>query len=158
MRDRRPFRLYEIGDDDYAPNRTVAVVRYDGDPDTFTALVLHWLLTERDGCGDNAVLPPQPRLFRWNPDPSRTYAFLLADANKPGPGVWLGARVEFARDTSGPVSTRFCNACDAFAGENHTGSCAYGKAIEKALAAAPAPNWPAAATLTELTQPQWSGV
>jgi hypothetical protein len=172
MHDQQPFRLHELGDDDYfPPNRTVAVVRYDGDPDVFTALVHHWLLTERANYGQQSVLPPEPRLFRWNPDPSRTFSYLLAKANNPGRGVWLGARVQFARDTTGPLATSTCNGCEAFPGERHAGWCVFGKAITRARDAdtspdrfcpqpglAPAPNWPGVSTLADLTSSQWSGV
>lgn len=135
MSRRRPYALIPIDNDGTYPpyNRRVAVVRYDGDPDVFTALVHAWLMSQEF---DETVLPPEPRLYRWNPDPSRTYTSVLADAARPGPGVWLGAVVELARRADGPIADKMCNPCDAVRGERHYSWCPVGRRKAKGLIAA----------------------
>lgn len=71
-----------------------AVIRYDGDPDVFTALA--WAHGISEGI-DYAIQPPEPRLYRCNPDPTHEFPWLLAHAEKRGPGVWLGATLRLGR-------------------------------------------------------------
>lgn len=79
-------RLLPIDDE-----QTLALVRYDGDPDVFTAL--YWAHAIAEDI-DYSVEPPQPRLFRINPDPTGEYGWLMAEAREPGHGVFLGARAD----------------------------------------------------------------
>jgi hypothetical protein len=67
-----------------------AVIRYDGDPDVFTALAWAHCITEDIAW---SVQPPEPRLYRCNPDYTREYGWLLGLAERRGPGVWMGATV-----------------------------------------------------------------
>lgn len=135
MTRRRPWRLHELDNDaPYPPlSRQVAVLRYDGDPDVFAAVVHRWLI--REGHEEN-VLPPDPQLYRWRPDPSGYYGVILDTAVRRGPGVWLGSLVTFARVAHGPLAGRFCNPCDAAPGERHHTWCAFGRLQQKGSAAA----------------------
>jgi hypothetical protein len=72
----------------------IGVVRYDGDPDVFTALA--WALAIAQD-SDYAVQPPQPRLYRCNPEPTGEYAWWLTPAQQRGRGVFLGATVRPGR-------------------------------------------------------------
>ncbi|MEU1240077.1 hypothetical protein ABZ388_06930 [Micromonospora parva] len=69
----------------------LACVRYDGDPDVATAL--YWAFAIREDI-DYSIQPPEPGLYRWNPDPSQEFAGLLTPVDKPGRGVFLGAPVK----------------------------------------------------------------
>jgi hypothetical protein len=71
----------------------IAVIRYDGDPDVFTALA--WAHCIREDI-DYSIKPPNPRLYRCNPDNTGEYAWLLAEASTRGRGVWLGALAQGA--------------------------------------------------------------
>lgn len=88
----------------YGAYPTIAVVRYDGDPDTFAALAESYLIRERgDGYGPG-IDPPDPRLFRcvpcgWTDD----YGWMLHEETGPGRGVWLGSRLTIAGHPEGPV-------------------------------------------------------
>lgn len=94
---------------------TVAVVRYSGDPDEFTALAHGWLMDE-DGelYGTVSVLPPQPRLYRMNPESSDEYTWALGFPDRPGRGTWLGALLK--------VKQIGCSDCGALYGR-HTVPC-----------------------------------
>jgi hypothetical protein len=71
------------------------VVRYSGDPDEFTAAAHAWLAKRRPSFdGVMAVLPPQPRYYRWVP--GGEYGLTLHEA-KPGRGAWLGAILRVTR-------------------------------------------------------------
>jgi hypothetical protein len=89
MSKRKPFGTYNLLDCE--PD--VAVIRYDGDPDVFTALAWIWLM-ERQGEWDDghySVEPPQPRLYRFNPTDDPDYSWQLGRPTKRGPGVFTGA-------------------------------------------------------------------
>jgi hypothetical protein len=83
----KPFRVLHMDDED------PAVIRYDGDPDVFTALA--WRHCIQEGI-EQSVEPPEPRLYRCNPDFTGEYSWLLHPADKPGRGVWLGAKLKTA--------------------------------------------------------------
>lgn len=70
-----------------------AVIRYDGDPDIFTALA--WRYCIQEGI-EYSIEPPEPRLYRCNPDFTREFSWLLYPAKERGRGVWLGAKVKTA--------------------------------------------------------------
>ena len=107
------------------PSRVVGVVRYDGDPDVFTALAATWLRQEGY---EASILPPDPRLYRWNVDPTGYHPQVLGWAERPGPGAWLGAVIECARPPgTGPVVERYCHVCDGRRGERHGGFCVIGR-------------------------------
>jgi hypothetical protein len=119
-----PFAVIPLEYEDTGGRPPVAVVRYDGDPDVFTALVWSWMRWGYDEDQQSRLLPPEPRLFRWNPDPTHTYGSILARAGRPGRGVWLGAEVHFAWEGAGPVNTGwFCHRCRARQGERHETWC-----------------------------------
>lgn len=100
-----------------------AVVRYDGDPAGFAELTAAWLADlEND---DAEALPPAPQYFRWNPDPSGYYSVVLAAADGPGRGAWLGSYVELTWTGTGPVAERNCSPCEARPGEQHMGWCPF---------------------------------
>ena len=82
----RPRKSFTVADLDDG-----TVIRYDGDPDVFTALF--WAHAIDVGL-DHSIEPPEPRLWRWNPDPTGEYNALLRPEAKRGPGVWLGALAE----------------------------------------------------------------
>jgi hypothetical protein len=90
---RKPFAVHRLYDADDA----VALVRYDGDPDTFAALATKWL---SDNDYPYTVQPPQPRLYRCNPDFTGEYGWLLGEPDHPGPGTFLGAIVKLGRRLS----------------------------------------------------------
>jgi hypothetical protein len=93
------------------------VCRYSGDPDEFTALVHAWLIGDKAGCFDApmGVLPPEPRLYRMNPDPSGEYGWLLGTAREPGRGVWTGSVVKLVQIG--------CRECQRVGGRHHPGGC-----------------------------------
>jgi hypothetical protein len=107
-----------------AESDVLGVVRYDGDPDVFTAVVHAWLITEGIEC---VVAPPKPRLYRWNPDPTGEFTGLLYPAQQPGSGVWLGATVVEARTATGPVASRRCGPCNARVGQRHYTWCVFAR-------------------------------
>ena len=82
---RKPFGIRPMDDE-----IDLACVRYDGDPDVYTAL--YWAFAIDKGL-DYSIQPPRPGLYRWNPDPCQEFAGLLSRAEKPGRGVFLGAPV-----------------------------------------------------------------
>lgn len=122
---RKPFAVHRLLD----AGRTVAVVRYDGDPDVFTALAGDWLLREFDE-HDRPIEPPQPRLYRMNACADDEYSWSLGRPVRRGPGVWLGALVTFARPRGelGPIASFGCWRCEAEVGERHLAGCAWLKA------------------------------
>ncbi len=73
------------------------VVRYDGDPDVFTALIHAWAIKELPALLDApaAICPPEPRLYRWVP--GGEYGQWLDTAARPGHGVWTGALIKTVR-------------------------------------------------------------
>ncbi len=106
---KKPFAVHRLLDAD----EDVALVRYDGDPDVFTALATKWLA---DNEYPYAVLPPQPRLYRCNPDFTGEYNWLLGTPERPGPGTFLGATIR--------LGERFeCVDCSA-AAPDHFSDCA----------------------------------
>lgn len=112
-------------DASYPPTRNLAVIRYDGDPDVFTALAYEFLRMEGH---DTAIEPPRPRYYRWGFDTLDRTHQMLREASGPGRGVWLGALVVSARPAGdGPVANRYCEPCDARAGERHGGWCVFGR-------------------------------
>lgn len=119
-RNRTPFAVHRLID----CGRDVALVRYDGDEDTFTALATAWLIDEGI---DWPVDAPQPRLYRCNPVQSDEYGWALGRPNRPGPGAFLGAVVTLARHPGpyGEVSRFDCwrYPCQAKRGEQHLLSC-----------------------------------
>ena len=86
----RPYAAALAMDDEDA----IGVIRYDGDPDVFTALA--WKLAIDHDC-DYTVRPPEPRLYRVNPDTTGEFSWLLAKADRRGHGVFLGALVRYGR-------------------------------------------------------------
>lgn len=89
-RRRKTAQVYNLTE---MPEGVLAVVRYDGDPDVFTALAHQWLTGQRHYEDDPpvAVLPPEPRLYRMKPTTSDDYGWILGEAPRPGSGVWTGA-------------------------------------------------------------------
>lgn len=129
----RPWRLWPLDNDYHYPpmSRQIGVLRYDGDPDVFTAVVAPWLRSEGF---DGPIEPPAPALWRWVPDPSCD--FRLTDAHRRGPGVWLGSLIVLAHTGTGPVAEVYCSPCDACRGERHHTWCPYGRMLERKTAAA----------------------
>lgn len=118
MTKRKPFAVHRLID----CGRDVAVVRYDGDPDVFTALAHNWLQYEDY---ERPIEPPQPRLYRMNACSDYEYSWTLGRPERRGPGVWLGALVTLARQR-GPLGTWShggCWRCDAEHGERHMAAC-----------------------------------
>lgn len=89
MAKRKPFGTYRLLDSE----PEVALIRYDGDPDVFTALAWVWLMREQEDSenGHYAVQPPQPRLYRFNPTGDPEFDWMLGRPEKPGPGVFTGS-------------------------------------------------------------------
>lgn len=116
---RKPFAVHKLID----CGRDVALVRYDGDPDVFTALAYQWLTDY--GLGDRVIEPPQPRLYRMDPCNSDDYAWTLAEANRPGRGVFTGALITLARrgQVSDIMAPYGCWRCEARPGEYHLTDC-----------------------------------
>ncbi|BEL07865.1 hypothetical protein Q0Z83_060560 [Actinoplanes sichuanensis] len=85
-----PFRVHQLldGDDE------IGLIRYDGDPDVFTALAWAHCINHEI---DSSIMPPTPRLYRCNPDFTGEYGWLLGMPSKPGPGAFLGATIRTAR-------------------------------------------------------------
>lgn len=123
-----PYAVHELRDSE----RHLAVVRYDGDVDVFTALAWAYLI----GQSASAAAPiqaPQPRLYRCNPDRTGLYEWTLGRPDKPGPGVFTGALITLARrpaHASGPIADTRCHACTAESGERHERWCCVGRVIE----------------------------
>lgn len=90
MAKRKPYAVHVLHDAD----EDLALVRYDGDPDVFTALATKWLAANDYSY---AVLPPEPRLYRCNPDFTGEYGWLLGTPDRPGPGTFLGATIRLGR-------------------------------------------------------------
>jgi hypothetical protein len=107
MSKRKPFAVHMLSDADDA----VALVRYDGDPDVFTALATKWLA---DHDYPYTVQPPKPRLYRCNPDFTGEYSWLLGEPDHPGPGTFLGAVIRLGRKLQ-------CGYCLTYPG--HTDGC-----------------------------------
>ncbi len=101
----KPYRLLHMDDED-----CVAVIRYDGDPDVFTALAWVHCMSE---AVDHSIEPPEPRLYRCNPDWTGEYSWLLTPAEERGRGVWLGAKVKTAKWFKPAWLYRFENGGDA---------------------------------------------
>lgn len=85
---RRPYAVHRISDGD----AVVALVRYDGDPDVFTALAWRFLL--REGY-DSVIEPPRYTGYRceqsaWNAD---EYAWIYMERPRGQRGVFGGAEV-----------------------------------------------------------------
>ncbi len=118
MPKRKPYAVHRMID----CGRTVALVRYDGDPDVFTALAANWLRYEGI---EGSVEPPQPRLYRMNACQSDDWGWTLGEPTKPGPGVFTGALVRMARprEALGSPAPSGCWRCDAERGEKHLASC-----------------------------------
>lgn len=87
---RKPYAVHRLLD----AEPDVALIRYDGDPDVFTALATNWLRYEGY---DEPIEPPQPRLYRINPCQDYEYSWTLGRPDRRGPGVFLGAVVTLAR-------------------------------------------------------------
>lgn len=102
MARRKPFGTYNLLDCE--PD--VALVRYDGDPDVFTALAWVWLMREQADSerGHYSVEAPRPRLYRFNPSADPDYAWQLGQPSKPGPGNFVGAMIERGRS----FACRYC--------------------------------------------------
>lgn len=83
---RKPFGIRSMDDE-----VDLACVRYDGDPDVYTAL--YWAMAIDEDI-NYSIQPPVPGLYRWNPDLSQEFAGLLTPVDKPGRGVFLGAPVK----------------------------------------------------------------
>ena len=90
-RKRASVRAMPIGDE---CGDWLGVVRYDEDPDVFTALA--WALGIERGWSCS-VQPPVPAWYRCNPDSSGEYAWLLAPVEQPGNGVFTGAVIRQGR-------------------------------------------------------------
>lgn len=90
MAAKMPWAVHRLHDCD----DEVALVRYDGDPDTFAALAAWWLA---DNDYPYAAQPPRPRLYRCNPDFTGEYGWLLGTPDHPGPGTFLGATIRLGR-------------------------------------------------------------
>lgn len=84
-----PYRVLPMDDEN-----CIAVIRYDGDPDVFTALAWAYSIQEST---EHSIEPPQPRLYRCNPDFTGEFSWLLYPAEKRGRGVWLGAELTTAQ-------------------------------------------------------------
>lgn len=88
-RERKPFGVYDLLDSE----PEIALIRYDGDPDVFTALAWTWLMKQEDECesGHYSVEPPQARLYRFNPTDDPDYSWTIGRPAQRGPGVFTGA-------------------------------------------------------------------
>jgi hypothetical protein len=127
---RKPFAVYPIVDF----GRTVALVRYDGDPDVFAALAADWL---RYAGHERPVEPPQPRLYRMNACQSDEFAWQLGKPTKRGPGVFLGALVTLSRprEPLGEMAPHGCWRCDAEWGERHLARCGNNRPVAALIGA-----------------------
>lgn len=119
MLKRGPFTVHRLID----CGRDVALVRYDGDPDVFTALAHEWL--NHEGIEGRSVEPPQPGLFRMNVCNSDEYGWTIGRPHKPGPGVFTGAILTLARQPGelGREAPYGCWRCEAKIRERHLTSC-----------------------------------
>lgn len=95
MAKRAPFAVHNLLDCEPG----VAIVRYDGDPDVFTALTWAWLIDRQDECEDGhySIEAPLPRLYRINPTDDPDFSWTLSRSAKRGRGVFTGAVVTRGR-------------------------------------------------------------
>lgn len=119
---RKPFGVYSL----LECEPDVAVIRYDGDPDVFTALAWTWLMDRQDEYEDGhySVEPPRPRLYRFNPTEHPDYSWKLGHPEKRGAGVFTGSILTRGRSWE-------CAYCFARYDELHQGDCV--KAIRDGL-------------------------
>lgn len=89
----KPYRVHRLHDAD----DEIALIRYDGDPDTFTALAWRFCI---DAEIEDAIQPPQPRLYRCNPDFTGEFRWLIGMPDRRGPGTFLGSTLRLARAVS----------------------------------------------------------
>lgn len=110
----RKTAVYDLLDGDPG---VYGLCRYSGDPDEFTALVHDWLIRDKDGYFDApmGLLPPEPRLYRFNPDPSGEYGWLLGEPRRPGRGVFVGSLVKLVQIG--------CEECQHVGGRHHPSGC-----------------------------------
>lgn len=108
----KKFQVYWLSE---APVNVHAVVRYDGDPDVFTALAYEWLLRERRYEDLVAVCPPEPKFYRWNVNAYDDPPLILADRSGPGRGTWIGALLKTVRIG--------CEECNRVYGAGHAEEC-----------------------------------
>lgn len=125
MAKRKPFGTYNLLDCE----PEVALVRYDGDPDVFTALAWVWLMEREDEYEDGhySVEPPQPRLYRMNPCADYEYSWTLGRPAKRGPGVFTGSVLTRGRNW-------ICGYCFAPT-PDHFGDCVTLRRAERATVA-----------------------
>jgi hypothetical protein len=114
MAKRKPFGVYDLLDSE----PSVALIRYDGDPDTFTALAATWLADRHAEYedGDYSIEPPRPRLYRFNPTTDPDFSWSLGYPSRPGPGVFVGALLDVGRRWS-------CAYCLVRYDEGHADDC-----------------------------------
>lgn len=109
------YQVYSLGE---AERHVHAVVRYDGDPDVFTALAGQWVRDNLDGyyAMPIALCPPEPRLYRWNVAGGwNEYPIMLGEARRRGPGVWTGSLLR--------VTPAGCEDCQRMRGRGHAARC-----------------------------------
>jgi len=114
---RRPVQVYRLFDGD--PGQ-VAIVRYSGDPDEYTAVAHTWLA---DQIGDGTlvfdypigVVAPRPRWFRMNPYNGDEYGWTLGLPSGPGRGNWFGSFLT--------VTAIGCSQCQYLHGAHHPAGC-----------------------------------
>jgi hypothetical protein len=92
VRRRTPYAVHRISDAD----EVVALIRYDGDPDVFTALAWRFLIREAYHAGTR-IEPPMYRGYRceqnaWNDD----YAWIYMPRQLGERGVFGGSEVRLA--------------------------------------------------------------
>lgn len=87
---RRPYAALPITDDGDA----VALIRYDGDPDVYTAIAWTHALTRGHAFDDITINPPEPGLYRISPCSPRScgdHSWHYDHASRRGPGVFTAA-------------------------------------------------------------------
>lgn len=114
-RQTKAAQVYSLGE---AERHVHAVVRYDGDPDVFTALAGDWVRNNLDGYYDApiALCPPEPRLYRWNVAGEwGEYPLMLGESRRSGRGVWTGSLLR--------VIPAGCEDCQRMNWQSHADGC-----------------------------------
>jgi hypothetical protein len=115
---RGPFAVHRLID----CGRDIALVRYDGDPDVFTALAAEFLYLK--GIEGRTIEAPEPGLFRMNVCNSDEYGWAVGRPTKPGRGTFTGAILTLARRGElGRYAPFGCWRCEAKVYERHLTSC-----------------------------------
>ena len=88
-------RWYEISDEWGLPGgrQVVGVIRYSGAPAVWRDLVGDFLKCYEIDMDYLMVEEPEVRWYRFNPDWTREFSWLLTPVEGPGRGNWQGARI-----------------------------------------------------------------